>query len=65
MKRIAVLVVGALIASMSLMASPASAADICTGGKYNVCVCTENCYCFETVNNVWREFFGSDLIVCH
>ena len=32
MKRIAVLVVGALIASMSLMASPASAADICTVG---------------------------------
>ena len=65
MKRIAVLAVGALIASMSLMASPASAADICTGGKYNVCVCTENCYCFETINNVWRTFFGRDIIICH
>lgn len=63
-RRIAVLVVGAMIASMTLLASPARA-DVCTGGKYNVCVCTENCYCFETVNNAWRAFFGSDLIVCH
>ena len=65
MKRIAVLMVGAVIASMSLLASPAQAMDICTGGKYNVCVCTENCYCFETINNVYSAFFGRDLIICH
>jgi hypothetical protein len=65
MRRIAVLMVGAVIASMSLLASPASAADVCTEGKYEFCVCTENCYCAETVNNVYRAFFGRDLIVCH
>ena len=65
MRRIAVLMVGAVMASTMLLASPARAADVCTGGKYDICVCTENCYCFETVNNAWRAFFGSDLIVCH
>lgn len=65
MRRIAVLMVGVVIASMSLLASPAKAEEVCTGGKYNVCVSTEGGYCFENVNNAWRAFFGYDLIVCH
>ena len=65
MRRIALLIVGASIASMTLLSSPASAADVCVGGKYEFCVCTENCYCFETINNVYRAFFGRDIIICH
>lgn len=65
MRRMAVLLVGAAIASMTLWASPARAADICVDGKYGFCVCTENCYCFETINNAYRAFFGRDLIICH